>query len=380
MSILQGPITSIINKLSDKAFVNFAKEFLESLRFKNIQVTKQQKDFGADLVGEYDGNKWVIQVKHWNKKVGIKAVQEVYTSTTYYHVKSCMVVSNNEYTPAAIRLASECKCRLINRDDIAKWMNKEFKSPQEFLSYIEQKEIKRFRIPTSELVDEYYKVKKKLEKQPTGEEIDIHSRFSYAVYQKRWGAWDNFLQSIGESLDYRRNRPVTKDELITSFHNLREKLGRVPNGDELKKYGHSVSSYLRKFGSWNKFLNLIGEPVTKRMNIPKQEMIQEFYRVKKELGHTPTQEEMGKYGKIHPSTYTSMWGTWGKMLKELGESYREINIPEEDLIKDYLKTRKLLKKNSLSKSDIDEYGKYSSPTYQRRWGSWGKFKTFINEA
>jgi restriction system protein len=46
--------------------------------------TKASGDFGADLILRANDKVIVVQAKRYSKKVGVKAVQEVYASLTLY--------------------------------------------------------------------------------------------------------------------------------------------------------------------------------------------------------------------------------------------------------------------------------------------------------
>ena len=43
-------------------------------------------------------NKIVVQAKRYNSKVGMSAIQEVYTAKKYYKADEAWVITNNYYT------------------------------------------------------------------------------------------------------------------------------------------------------------------------------------------------------------------------------------------------------------------------------------------
>lgn len=55
---------------------------------------------------------------------------------------------------------------------------------------------------------------------------------------------------------------------------------------------------------------------------------------------------------------------------ELNDYHR--NTPDEDLINDLRRVATYLKKNTVTGQEYDEYGKYSSGTFDNRFGSWNK--------
>ena len=245
----------VIDTLSGFKFEEFLKDFLEDMEFTKIEVTKKSGDFGADLIAEYKSQKWVIQAKRWNKTIGLKSVQEVYSAKQYYSAENCMVISNREYSEATIKLAKLCNCWLIGRKDLIEWLRKRFDSTEKFMEHISNKEYKKFRISTEEMILDYNKVKEKIGKQPTLEDINTHGKYTSSVYRRRFGNWTTFLNSVGDKPI--QERDISGKELIDNYYQVKEKLNRVPTTDDMENIGiYSISTYCRRFNSCNNFLKL----------------------------------------------------------------------------------------------------------------------------
>ena len=58
-------------------------------------------------------------------------------------------------------------------------------------------------------------------------------------------------------------------------------------------------------------------------------------------------------------------------MKYILENYHR-NLPNEELIYDLQITAKKIKKNTVTMSEYERYGKYHPRTLQRRFGSWFK--------
>lgn len=369
---------NIIDKLSGVEFENFTKEFLENIGFSDLKTTKASGDFGVDVIGNLKNQKYVIQTKRYGRPVNLKSVQEVYAGMRYYEADYCMVVTNNIFTEAAIELAKKCNCKLIDREDFIKWLNKDFISPQSFFDFLKEKKLKNFRISSEQLIEEYHRLKQSVKKQPTIFDVDSKSKFSSSVYRKRWGTWNMFLKAINEPL--LQNKLITKKDFEDNFREVKRKLGKVPTTKDMVILGeYSINTYERNFGTWNKFLESIGEHPNKKHKISKDDFIAEFLRVKSVLGHPPTTFEMLEHGNIAPTSYKRIWGSWSNFLKEQGEKYQRRSIPEEELIEEYLKLKKQLKKESLTQKDMNNCGKFCSSVYERRFGSWNKFLKHIGD-
>ena len=85
--------------------------------------TKLSNDQGADLIIEKDGVRSVVQVKFYSTPVGNKAVQEVVAAKAYYeNAPQAIVITNNKFTPSAIKLAAANSVKLVNGDDIVKFI------------------------------------------------------------------------------------------------------------------------------------------------------------------------------------------------------------------------------------------------------------------
>lgn len=233
-------------------------------------------------------------------------------------------------------------------------------------------------IKEDELIAEYRRLKKSLGRQPTTTDLN-EGKFSRFAYTKIWGTWNLFLKAINEPILH--NKSITKKELIDNYKEVKERLGKTPTIKEMNELGeYSTSTHESKFGAWGKFLKSMGDSPVKKHNISKSDFIKEFLRVKSVLGHAPTTLEMIEYGNIAPNSYKRIWGSWSNFLNKQGEKYpKNRKIPDGELVAEYLKLKKQLKKESLTQRDMNDCGKFSSTVYERRFGSWNKFLKHIGD-
>jgi len=89
-----------------------------------VKVTPEFGDFGADLVMSKDGVITVVQAKRWNTGVGIEAVQQIVAAKAYYQALDTMVVTNSDYSPAAIELAKVNGVTLWGRRELIELLHK----------------------------------------------------------------------------------------------------------------------------------------------------------------------------------------------------------------------------------------------------------------
>ena len=89
-----------------------------------VEQTRLSGDQGADLVIVKFGEKTVIQAKRFGGKVGNKAVQEIMAAISLYEAQKGMVITNNYFTPAAVKLANANNIELVDRDALEELINK----------------------------------------------------------------------------------------------------------------------------------------------------------------------------------------------------------------------------------------------------------------
>jgi len=188
-------------------------------------------DFGADLLGEFNGKKHVIQVKQYSTPVNLKAVQEVYGAMSHYNAEFCWVVTNSTYTESAVNLAKSTNCFLVDGNDLGKLFSEKFKSFDEKIDYLQENKIRHFKITNEQLITAYCKLKEHLKRQPTVEEIDESGEYSSSSYKKRWGRWNLFLRDIGEPCLV--DRDITKDDLVMNFNDIATKLHKTPTVSDI---------------------------------------------------------------------------------------------------------------------------------------------------
>lgn len=86
-----------------------------------VATTKVTGDFGVDLIASKGRRRIAIQCKRHGRPVGTAAVQQVVAGARIHNCSTTMVVSNQEFTPAAIRLADAHACELIGRRRLPRW-------------------------------------------------------------------------------------------------------------------------------------------------------------------------------------------------------------------------------------------------------------------
>jgi len=125
-----------IADVDSMAGIDFEQYVCRLLRHQGYaaEVTKASGDFGVDILASRNNRKTAFQVKRYSKKVSNKAVNEAFAGMAHYKCDQCAVVTNNYFTPAAIKLAESTKCLLIDRELLTNWIL-DFQSLDDAISY-----------------------------------------------------------------------------------------------------------------------------------------------------------------------------------------------------------------------------------------------------
>lgn len=99
-------------------FENYLKTLFFYAGF-GAETTKKAKDYGADIIlTDENGSKIVVQAKRYNKKVGVKSVQEIMGAMSHYKANEGMVVTNSTFSFEAEILAKDNNIRLVDRKEL----------------------------------------------------------------------------------------------------------------------------------------------------------------------------------------------------------------------------------------------------------------------
>jgi restriction system protein len=87
-----------------------------------VDFTSTTGDYGVDLIAVKDGKSVAVQCKRHGNPVGVAAVQQVVSGARHHDCTTSIVVSNQEFTQAAKRLAYTHGCQLIGRRTLETWV------------------------------------------------------------------------------------------------------------------------------------------------------------------------------------------------------------------------------------------------------------------
>jgi len=165
----------------------------------------------------------------------------------------------------------------------------------------------------------------------------------------------------------------TEEELLEELHRLERELSKSPEAQDMTEYGkYGENTYLRRFGSWNEALERAGLEINKTGKVSNEEL-------KEELLGLAERESDGEYlpassmkgeGKYSSNTYERRFGSWNEALKEVGLEVRtHQDFSEDDLIEEIKLVAEKAGRTPTYEM-MEEVGKYGKSTYERTFGSW----------
>lgn len=107
------------HQMSGAEFERYLSSLFYCMGYRNI-VTIGSHDFGADIILSDGRHKIVIQAKRYKTKVGIKAVQEIFSAQHYYNATQAYVFTSGSYTHSARKLAEKLNVHLCDVNTLMK--------------------------------------------------------------------------------------------------------------------------------------------------------------------------------------------------------------------------------------------------------------------
>ena len=107
-----------LDDMEGVAFEELACEILVANGFELAENTPATGDFGVDILAQKDGMSYAIQCKRYKDSVGLEAVQQVYAGRAYYECHVAVVLTNQNFTVNAQKLADKLGVVLWDRDTL----------------------------------------------------------------------------------------------------------------------------------------------------------------------------------------------------------------------------------------------------------------------
>jgi len=186
------------------------------------------------------------------------------------------------------------------------------------------------KVTEEELVVDYERLKEELGHPPSSLEINRWGKFSSSSYALVFGSISEFREKMGDEANDGRSG-LSMELVEKAYRVLESELERPPVSFELAdKLGVCRRTLLRHVGSYKDLVRKLsdGQPLPRRRHrsprgrIKDQELITEYRRLEKSLGHTPSFDEMNEHGKYSPTLYVVRFGSWSGFVQEMGGTQR----------------------------------------------------------
>lgn len=181
------------------------------------------------------------------------------------------------------------------------------------------------------------------------------------------------------------NRNCTDEVLLADLRATAEKLGlKSLTQAEYTEHGRFNSGTLKKrFKSWNNALEKGGLKITKRKEIPREELLNDLKRVIAVTGNSElTQTTYRAHGKFSAVTVARTFGSWIKAVAEVGGKVSDNwhqRVTDEDLLKNMADVWERVGRQPKQRDFHPPTSKYSETIYVRRFGSWrAALETFVD--
>lgn len=104
-----------IKKLSWKEFENLIEAYYNQKGYEVIHTGYDSSDGGIDLIAKKNGEKIIIQCKHWKAyKIDVKVIREVYGLLVAENASKAIIVTSGDFTEPAKEFAKEKPIELID--------------------------------------------------------------------------------------------------------------------------------------------------------------------------------------------------------------------------------------------------------------------------
>ena len=173
---------------------------------------------------------------------------------------------------------------------------------------------------------------------------------------------------------------LSKDELAKDIIRVIESHNGDTTLETYKKYGkYSVCSCYNKFGGgWRKTLTELGYAAKQSKTYSREDVVKDVLSIFNTTNNRG-QDNYIRNGKYSRSVIKRLFGSWNKMLRELGFSVNMTKpgqYTEQDIIDDYNRVKSVLGKEP-SCAEYRKYGTYSQPVIDRMFGSYTAFSKIV---
>ncbi len=370
----------IVKSLNKNQLFRFVAYLLKLKGFIEVNPILRRTKIGIDFVAKREDKNFIIRLFNKKEKCDEQMLSSIIEILPLYKADEIVIISLVELDENVLNFAKKNGITLFGQIEIESILSEKFSNCTQFLDYMHNHEIRIYlKHTTKELIEEYYKLKNQLKKgYVSGNDINLHSKFSWMLYKNRFGTWKNFLEEIGEDTD--RFKEITAEDLKDTYNQIKNKLGKhsITLQDMEDNSHYSEHPIKRIFGSWINFVNEM-EGHHSNSSFNDDDIIEEYYRVKEKLGkEVITSTDMNKHAKFSSGVASWRFGSWTAFLNKIAEGQGKWERrDEQDLIDEYYRVKTQLKKERITWNDMLRHSKFPPNKYNYLFGNWGTFLKIV---
>lgn len=172
-------------------------------------------------------------------------------------------------------------------------------------------------IPEQKLCTALEELANTLDRPPESTDMNEDGTYAASTYLHRFGSWEDACNAAG--IEAPTGDELSRDELVSALQSLADSLNKTPQAKDMDEHGEfSAVSYWRKFGSWEEALGAAEfesrsvEPVNK---LSREDLLNELISVASDVDRVPTTTDMQTHGAYSPGTYINRFGSWDKAIQ-----------------------------------------------------------------
>ncbi len=106
-----------IDELSCLEIVRYLRSLFEKYGYET-ELTKDSNEFSSYLIIKKGPQKYIIQTKRKENKIGVKAIHEILWEVRNYEANGAIIITNQYFTSSAKKLANTKDIQLVDRDEL----------------------------------------------------------------------------------------------------------------------------------------------------------------------------------------------------------------------------------------------------------------------
>lgn len=202
--------------------------------------------------------------------------------------------------------------------------------------------------------------------------FDQHAEMSSSTVHRQFGSWTAAIKQAGLTPNTETTK-IPRDDLIAELRRLRKEVDQIPTIDQMDEYGaYAYITYYERFGSWKAALEEAFEEIPDREweHVSDGELLAELRRLSGENDGRPRMTDVKEHGSHALTTYISRFGSWRAAVEAAGfEPPPSQDVTTEELLAELRHLHTQLGARPTT-TLVRKHGEYSVQTYYNRFGSW----------